>query len=158
MLALPSHRLPWPARLDLARLGDRAARRRDDPAMLDKVGAQMGCARAVYHGGSAGHLPHLDLDRALGQKGTPAAETWTPLAGAGCRLSVPSRENRSGVQILRAAIVVPEKSGARDSAESAHYQILLDYGGQAVWRVDGGVVQRHGSDVRVWSRVSRPRG
>ena len=59
-------RLPWQARVELARLGDHVARRAGDPAELDRAAAAAGCARAVFEAGALGPLPHLDLDNWVG--------------------------------------------------------------------------------------------
>ena len=43
LLALPRDRFPWQARVELARIGDRIARRRGDPALLEEL-ARAGAA------------------------------------------------------------------------------------------------------------------
>jgi len=47
LLALPRERLGWEARVELARLGDRIARRRGDSALLERLAREAGCARGV---------------------------------------------------------------------------------------------------------------
>src|SRR6185503_10115179 len=89
--------LPWNARLELARLAERVARRAGDADALERGGVRRGCAREVFDGGSLGALPHLDLDRAddsrlpppptAGSAGAPPPAEWTRVVASGCRLS-----------------------------------------------------------------------
>jgi cellulose synthase operon protein C len=133
--------LPWQARLELARLFDRAARRAGDANALERGATGRGCAREVFEAGALGLLPHLDLDRPTG--GRPASE-WRPVIASGCRLSLVARDGRPGAQILRAAIEVPEGT----------YELLLDYEGEARVALDGGALHPHGSETRSGPRVT----
>ena len=142
LLALPDgDALPWQARLELARLADRAARRAGDVDALERETARRGCARTVFDAGTLGPLPHLDLD---GAAAAPPAAAWRPLVVSGCRLAVPARDGRPGAERLRAAVDVP----------AGEYDLLLDYDGAALVSLDGGAPLRHGSDVRFGPRVS----
>jgi len=133
--------LPWQARLELARLADRVARRAGDPVALERETARRGCARAVIDAGSLGPLPHLDLDVAAS---APATTAWQPLVASGCRLVIPARDGRPAAERLRAAF----------EASPGTYQLVLDYDGDARVSLDGGAALRHGSETRVGPRVS----
>jgi tetratricopeptide (TPR) repeat protein len=133
--------LPWQARLELARLFDRAARRAGDAGELERGAVGRGCAREVFEAGSLGLLPHLDLDRPSGI--LPTSE-WRPVISSGCRLTVVARDGRPGAEILRAGIEVPEGT----------YELLLDYEGEARVAVDGGRPVPHGSEARSGPRVT----
>jgi tetratricopeptide (TPR) repeat protein len=145
VLALPRERLSWEARVELARLGDRIARRRGDAELLDELARGAGCAREVFQTGTAGALPHLDLENPLPPPGRLAPVQWRGLLTPGCRVSVPSWNARPGVQVLRTSIGVPR----------GRYSVVLDFGGEARLRVDGGSFQRHGDDRGYGPRVSR---
>ncbi len=145
MLSLPRERLAWPARVELARLGDRIARRRGDPALLEELARTAGCARQVFQIGSAGGLPHLDLENPLPKTVTASPRGWRALLTPGCRVSVPSWNARPGVQVLRMSIGVPR----------GHYDVVLDFAGEARVRVDDGAFRRHGDDRGYGPRVSR---
>jgi tetratricopeptide (TPR) repeat protein len=142
LLALPdATALPWPARLELARLGDRAARRAGDAQALDREASRRGCARAVFDAGALGPMPHLDL---AGQAPAPAQTSWRPAIVSGCRVVVATREGRPAAVRLRAAAEVP----------TGTYDLVLDYDGQAAVSVDGTVKFTHGSETRFGPRVS----
>jgi tetratricopeptide (TPR) repeat protein len=143
-----ARRLPWQARLELARLGDHIARRAGVPTALDHAADTGGCARAVFEAGSPGPLPHLDLDNQAGSTLRPAE--WRPAPASGCRISASataSWDGRATAQSLRAAIDV--SAGA--------YDVVLDYAGEGRLTVDGGPALRHGSDVVYGPRVSAAR-
>jgi Flp pilus assembly protein TadD len=142
LLALPdAGALPWAARLELARLADRVARRAGDAAALEQASARRGCARTLFDAGAVGPLPHLDLDAAAP---TPAPSTWRPVLTSGCRLTIPTRDGRPSARRLRAAVDVP----------AGDYELVLDYDGEARVSLDGGAPLRHGSETRVGPRVS----
>ncbi len=145
LLALPRERLAWPARVEMARLGDRIARRRGDPALLEEGARAAGCARQVFEIGTAGGLPHLDLEKPLPRAMTASPRNWRALLTPGCRVSVPSWNARPGAQVLRMAIGVPR----------GRYSVVLDFGGEARLRVDDGAFRRHGDDRAYGPRVSR---
>jgi tetratricopeptide (TPR) repeat protein len=146
LLALPAGSadgtaLPWPARLELARLGDRAARRAGDAQALEREASGRGCADAVFDAGTLGSLPHLDLD---GHAPASAQATWRPAIVSGCRVVVTTREGRPAAVRLRAAAEVP----------AGTYDLVLDYDGQAAVFVDGTAAFTHGSETRFGPRVS----
>jgi tetratricopeptide (TPR) repeat protein len=146
LLALPAAKsegtaLPWPARLELARLGDRAARRAGDAEALDREASRRGCARAVFDAGTLGPLPHLDLDRS---SPPTAPATWRPAIVSGCRVVVTTREGRPAAVRLRAAAEVP----------AGTYDLVLDYDGRAAVSVDGSAALAHGSETLFGPRVS----
>ncbi|HVR64710.1 MAG TPA: tetratricopeptide repeat protein, partial [Polyangia bacterium] len=136
LLALPRDQLPWTAQLELARLGDRAARRRRDPELLARAAETAGCARQVFQAGAVGRLPHVDLDRADSAPAAPPS--WRAATAAGCRLSLSSWDGNAGVQTVRAAI---------DVDGGGTFDLVLDFAGEARLRVDGGAWQRHGSEL-----------
>jgi cellulose synthase operon protein C len=141
VLALPNDgRLSWRARLELARLAERVARRAGDVAALERTARARGCAREVRDAGRLGPLPHLDLDDAA-----PLAAPEATVVAAGCRLTVSTHDGRPGAERLRAAFEAP--AGA--------YDVLLDYDGEARLALDGGAPVRHGSELRYGPRVSR---
>jgi tetratricopeptide (TPR) repeat protein len=133
--------LPWAARLDLARLSERSARRAGDVKALEAGTASRGCARAIFDAGSLGGLPHLDLDRAVA---APPPAEWTPVVASGCRLSLSARDGRPTAERLRGAIDVP----------AGDYDLVLDYDGEARLAVDGAAPLRHGSPLRAGPRTS----
>ena len=145
LLALPRASLPWQARIELARLGDKIAHRRGNPALLDEMARAGGCAREVFQIGTAGGLPHLDLENPLPRAMTAAPRGWRALLTPGCRVSVPSWNARPGVQVLRMAIAVPR----------GRYSVVVDFAGEARLRVDDGAFHRHGGDRVYGPRVSR---
>jgi tetratricopeptide (TPR) repeat protein len=142
LLALPDgEALPWQARIELARLSERAARRAGDPVALERDAIRRGCARSTFDAGTLGPLPHLDLDRVAD---APPAATWTPVTASGCRLTAPARDGRPGAERFRAAVEVP----------AGDYEVVLDYDGEARLALDGGAPLRHGSETRFGPRVS----
>jgi hypothetical protein len=142
LLALPDGAaLPWSARLELARLADRVARRAGDAAALERETARRGCARGLYDAGALGPLPHLDLDAS---SAAPAPATWWPVLASGCRLTIPARDGRPDARRLRASVEVP----------AGTYDLVLDYDGEARVSLDGGATLHHGSESRVGPRVS----
>jgi tetratricopeptide (TPR) repeat protein len=149
VLALSHDHFSWESRVELARLGDRIARRRGDAALLDQQARAAGCAREVFQIGSAGRLPHLDLEAPLPATATAARgpESWRPLLTPGCRVSVPPWNGRPGVQVLKTAVAV----------SAGRYSVVLDFSGEARIRVDGGAFLRHGDESRYGPRVSRNR-
>jgi tetratricopeptide (TPR) repeat protein len=147
LIGLPRARLPWQAQIELARVGDRVARRRGDPELLDELARRSSCAREIFEIGAAGGLPHLDLEAVMPPSAIAPPQRWRPLLTPGCRISVPSFNGRSGVQVLRSAIAVP----------TGGYDIVIDFSGEARLRVDDGAFWRHGDDRRYGPRVSRQR-
>lgn len=145
LLALPRERFPWQARVEMSRIDDRIARRRGDPALLEQLARAGGCARQVFHLGSAGGLPHLDLEKPLPRATTAAPTGWRALLTPGCRVSVPSWNARPGAQVLHMAVGVSR----------GRYSVVLDFGGEARVRVDDGAFRRHGDDRGYGPRVSR---
>jgi hypothetical protein len=142
LLGLPAGDvLPWQARVELAHLAERAARRAGDAGALEREAARRGCARALYDAGPLGPLPHLDLDRA---SAPAAASSWRPVIAAGCRLTVPARDGRPAALRLRAAVDGP---GGR-------YELVLDYDGEARLAVDGAPPVAHGSELRFGPRLA----
>ncbi len=142
LLALPSDgRLPWAARLDLARLGARAARRRGDVAALERTARDRGCARSILDVGSAGGLPYGDLEAPFV---APPASEWRPVLTAGCRVSVRARDGQASAEVLRAAVDVP----------AGDYEVVLDYDGEARVALDGAAPLAHGSAETWGPRVS----
>jgi tetratricopeptide (TPR) repeat protein len=133
--------LPWEARLELARLAERSARRSGDAAALEAGTRGRGCARAIFDAGSLGGLPHLDLDRVAAPP--PPAE-WTSVVASGCRLTLSSRDGRPTAERLRGAFEVP----------AGDYDLVLDYDGEARVALDGSAPLRHGSALRAGPRTS----
>jgi cellulose synthase operon protein C len=144
LLGLPDETaLPWQARLELARLAERKARRAGDAVALERDAIRRGCARSTFDAGTLGPLPHLDLDFDR-HVAASLAVTWAPVMASGCRLTVPARDGRPAAERLRVAVEVP----------SGDYALILDYDGEARLAVDGGGSLRHGSDARFGPRVS----
>ncbi|HVZ74645.1 MAG TPA: hypothetical protein VHJ20_19820 [Polyangia bacterium] len=142
LLALPADaRLPWLARLDLARLDARAARRRGDADLLEKVARARGCARDVRDAGSAGPLAFGDLDTTFP---APAPSDWRSVVTSGCRVSMRSEDGRPSAEVLRAAVDGP----------GGVYDLVLDYDGEARVALDGAPPLAHGSGDRWGPRVS----
>jgi tetratricopeptide (TPR) repeat protein len=144
LLALSPHRLPWQARFELAQLGDRVARRRGQPELLERLARVAGCPAEVMLAGTTGGLPHLDLDAAPRGEATPTRGNRKRLMPAGCRVSIPSWDGRPGAQRLLIPVTVP----------GGTHQIVLDFPGEGRVRVDGGRLHHHGSEAHYGPRVS----
>jgi hypothetical protein len=142
LVAVPaSGRLPWLARLELARLDVRAARRRGDLAAVERAARARGCAREVWDAGSAGPTPFADLDVAFA---TPPAADWRPAVTSGCRVSFHARDGQASAEVLRAAIDGP----------GGQYDLVVDFDGEARVSLDGGAALAHGSGDAWGPRVS----
>ena len=140
LLSLPTDRLPWPARVAIDGLIDGVARRRGDAVLLRGRPARVGCLTEVAMVGAVGRLPHLDLAVPL----PPGAGPSRRLEPSGCRLQVESREGVATVRVLTAKLP-PLPAGA---------QLVLDYGGPALIRIDGGAWRSHTSAHRYGPRWS----
>jgi len=137
--------LPWPARLELARLAEEIARRDGDPARMQREATAAGCAPALVDAGRLGPLPHLDL-RAPAPAGRPGAG-WRTVEASGCHVDLaPGLDGRADARLLRAAIEVA--NGA--------YDVVLDDPGEA-WVAIDGLWVAHGSARRYGPRVSAAR-
>jgi hypothetical protein len=130
ILALPRDRLPWRAQYLLASLGAEIARRRADTALLEREARRSGCLPDLRLDGVAGRFPYLDL---LSHEVRPAKPARV-LARSGCRFTTPSTDSLPGVRVLHAEI----------DLSAGHYQVVLDYAGPALLRVDGGPWHHHG--------------
>ena len=136
--------LPWPARLELARLAEEAARRDGDPRRMQQEATADGCAPALVDAGRLGPLPHLDL-LAPPPAGAPAG--WRPIAASGCHVDLaPALDGRADARLLRAAIEVAD----------GPYDVVLDDAGEA-WMTIDGLSVAHGSARRYGPRVSAAR-
>ncbi len=130
ILRLPPERFSWPARLILAEIDDRVARRRGDPVILSRAALRSGCVGRAQLLGTLGKLPHLDLEIDAAPQGLSR-----DLAASGCRLLLPALEGEAGVRALAAEFKIPVPGG--------EYVVVLDHSGPASLRVDGGSWQRH---------------
>ena len=130
ILALSPERLPWRAQYGLASLAVEIARRRADTDLLEKQARRWGCPAELRLVGVAGRLPYLDL---LSNQVRPA-QPERVLAHSGCRFTTPSTDPLPGVRVIRSEIEV----------RAGHYQVVLDYAGPALLRVDGGPWHHHG--------------
>jgi len=130
VMALSPERLPWRAQYGLASLAVEIARRRADTDLLEMQARRWGCPAEMRLVGVAGRLPFLDL---LSNQVRPAKPARV-LARSGCRFTTPSTDPLPGVRVLRSEIDV----------RAGHYQVVLDYPGPAVLRVDGGPWHHHG--------------
>jgi len=144
VLALPRDRLPWRAQYLLASLCSEIARRRADAGLLEKEARRSGCPAELRLVGVAGRLPYLDLLSHEVRVAKPARA----LARSGCRFTTPSTDLLPGVRMLHSEI----------DLGAGHYQVVLDYGGPAVLRVDGGPWHHHGDSSEAfgprWSALS----
>jgi Tfp pilus assembly protein PilF len=124
ILALPRERLPWRAQYLLASLCTKIARRRADAGLLEKEARRSGCLSELRLVGVAGRLPYLDLLSTQVRPATPDRA----LARSGCRFTTPSTDPLPGVRVLH----------SESDLHAGHYQVVLDYAGPALLRVDGG--------------------
>jgi tetratricopeptide (TPR) repeat protein len=129
VLALPRQRLPWRAQYLLASLGTEIARRRADAGLLEREARRSGCVPELRLVGVAGRLPYLDL---LSEQVRPA-KPERALARSGCRFTTPSTDPLPGVRVLHSEI----------DLHAGHYQVVLDYAGPALLRVDSGPWYHH---------------
>ncbi len=148
VLALPRDRLPWRAQYLLASLAIEIARRRADADLLQREALRSGCLTELRLVGVAGRLPYLDLlSNRVRSDGPERA-----LARLGCRFTTPSTDPLPGVRILQSEVDL------RPGTD----QIVLDYAGPALLRVDGGPWHHHGDSPEVfgprWSALSLPVG
>jgi hypothetical protein len=130
VMALSPDRLPWRAQYLLASLFAEIARRRADADLLERLARRSGCLTELRLAGVAGRLPYLDLSSNQMRSAKPVRA----LARSGCRFTTPSTDALPGARVLYSAIDVP----------AGHYQVVLDYAGPALLRVDGGPWHHHG--------------
>ena len=130
ILTLSPERLAWRAQYGLASLAVEIARRRADTDLLERQARRWGCPAELRLVGVAGRLPYLDL---LSNQVRPA-QPARALARAGCRFITPSTDPLPGVRVIHSEIEV----------RAGHYQVVLDYAGPALLRVDGGPWHHHG--------------
>jgi tetratricopeptide (TPR) repeat protein len=144
VLALPRERLPWRVQYLLASLSIEIARRRADPDLLESEARRSGSPAELRLVGVAGRLPYLDL---LSNEVRPANPART-LARSGCQFTTPSTDALPGVRVLQSEVDV----------RAGHYQLVLDYSGPALLRVDGGPWHHHGDSPEAfgprWSAQS----
>jgi tetratricopeptide (TPR) repeat protein len=147
LLSLPTENLDWPARLAVEGATDGVARRRGDGRLLAAAQRRGGCLTVVTLQGAVGRLPHLDLAAAL-----PAqAAAPRPLELSGCRLLIDPQEGVSTVRVLEAVVAAPPAGG----------RLIVDFGGPALVRFDGGDWRTHTSLHRHgprWSAFDLPPG
>jgi tetratricopeptide (TPR) repeat protein len=140
LLSLRARALPWRTRLPIEEARDSIARRRGEGDLLRKTEIQQGCLQRMQWIGSAGSFPHLDLAEAP----TGPSVTNRVIEASGCLLTLPEREGRPGVHVLRAPV----------STSSHRVLLVLDYAGPALMRVDGGSFTEHGSASTFGPRAS----
>jgi tetratricopeptide (TPR) repeat protein len=136
ILALPRDRLPWRAQYLLATLSIEIARRRADAELLQSEARRAGCTAELRMVGVAGRLPYLDLS----SKQVRPAEPARTLARLGCRFTTPSTDALPGVRLLQSEIDV----------RAGFYQMVLDYAGPALLRVDGGPWHHHADSAETF--------
>jgi tetratricopeptide (TPR) repeat protein len=142
-----SPRLPWLARVELARVGDELAREADDADLLARTARAVGCAESAFEVATLGPFAHLDLDRPHPAR-APGPDAWRPLIASGCRLDVPqSAEGRGDARLLRAAV----------DASAGDYDVVLDFGDEARVEIDGRTALVHGSARHYGPRLSAVR-
>jgi hypothetical protein len=148
VLALPRDRLPWRVQYLLASLCIEIARRRADTDLSQKEARRSGCLTELRFTGVAGRLPYLDLLSNDVRSAKPARQ----LARSGCRFTTPGTDPLPGVRTLQSDV----------DLRAGTYQIVLDYAGPALLRVDGGPWHHHGDSPEVfgsrWSALSLPLG
>ena len=148
VLALPRDRLPWRAQHLLGSLAIEIARRRADTDLLGKEARRSGCPTELRLVGVAGRLPYLDLS----SNDVRSAKPERALARLGCRFTTSSTDPLPGVRVLQSEV----------DLRAGTYQIVLDYAGPALLRVDGGPWHHHGDSPEVlgsrWSARSLPLG
>lgn len=132
ILTLPRAQLPWQTQYLLAMLTDSVARRRADAPMLERESQRAGCLANLRTDGVAGRLPYLELEA---EKIERDATSPAPRR-SGCRFEVVTASRRGGVRVLRADIEV----------EPGTYDLVIDYAGPALTRVDGGPWHHHGDN------------
>ncbi len=140
LLALQSRGLSWRARLAIEEARDYIGRRRGEGELLRRTELQQGCLQRVQWMGVAGSFPNLDL----AQEPIGPAPAARELQASGCVLTLPEREGRPGVHILRAPI----------ATAAGRVLLVLDYSGPALIRVDGGPFVEHGSARAFGPRAS----
>ena len=91
--------------------------------------------------GSAGSFPNLDL--AQPPSGPPPSPPPL-LEASGCILTLPERDGRPGVHVVRAPVVT----------SAGRVLFVLDYAGPALIRIDGGPFIEHGSARAFGPRAS----
>ncbi len=144
---LTAANLSWEARFAVANLQDRTARRGGDPELLARVAREAGCLGSFVTMPSLGRLPHLDLDR----PDVPDITAEAPgsvVRASGCRASIPSFEDRAGVERLRAEIQI---------REPGTFDVILSFRGEARVIVDHGSPRRHGEAYAYGPWVSATR-
>jgi hypothetical protein len=144
VLALSTDRLPWRAQYLLASLAVEISRLRADVDLLERQARRLGCLSELRLAGVAGRLPYLDLSSTEVRSAKPGRA----LARSGCRFTTPSTDPLPGVRVLDSTIDV----------RAGTYQIVLDYAGPALLRVDGGPWHHHGDSPEGfgsrWSALS----
>ncbi|HJX53772.1 MAG TPA: tetratricopeptide repeat protein [Polyangia bacterium] len=144
VLAQPRDRLPWRAQYLLASLSIEIARRRADMDLLESEARRSGCLAELHLLGVAGRLPYLDLSSNDVRPAHPART----LARSGCQFTTPSTDALPGVRTLQSEVDV----------RAGHYDIVLDYAGPALLRVDGGAWHHHADSPEAfgtrWSALS----
>lgn len=148
ILRLPmSAGLSWEERFAVANLQDRVARRRGDPDLLARVGRAAGCVASFMAPPALGRLPHLDLDRPAAPFASAGASPRVAHA-SGCRVAVPSFEDRSGAQRMLADVEVHD---------AGVFDVVVSFRGEARVIVDGGSPRHHGREQAYGPRVSATR-
>ena len=144
VLALSPDTLPWRAQYLLASLFAEIARRRADAELLERNARRSGCLAELRLVGVGGRLPYLDL---LSNEVRPARPARA-LARSGCRFTTPRTDALPGVRLFQAEVDRP----------AGHYQLVLDYAGPALLRVDGGPWHHHGDSAEAfgprWSALA----
>jgi tetratricopeptide (TPR) repeat protein len=165
MTLLGSFHGDWRTHFELTMLADEMARRRADPQLLARVAAQSGCLRDFRVMRPAGVLPHLDLDAPMatlpaGGDHAVEAKPWQrAVHAAGCRVSLPSFEGRSGAQRVQVEVDVAAassdpRSGTRSAATPGAFDLVLEFSNEARLAVDGGPARKHGGEFQFGPRIS----
>ena len=138
--------LPWPARLDMARVAEELARRAGDPSRLARESAAVGFAPSLTDAGRLGPLAHLDLEAPEPASARNSA-VWRTLTASGDHVDLaPALDGRADARLLRAAVEVSE----------GVYQVIVDDPGEAWLSVDG-VGFAHGAANRYGPRITATR-
>ena len=144
LIVLKPDRLPWQAQYALALTVIDIARRRADESLLAKELTRAGCVSTVAYVGIAGRLPYLDLDA----EGPLFEIQPRGLVATGCQFQLNAADGQAAVRILRSEVELKQ----------GRYDIVLDYGGPARLRVDGGHWHRHGGRSTCTARAGRRSG
>lgn len=133
ILSLPRERLPWRVQYLLAVLSQDIAGRRADAALAEEQARRHGCSIELRLTGQAGRLSYLDL----ASEPVKVVQPARVLQRVGCRFSTPALDPLPGVRVLR----------ARLDMRGPHW-IVLDAGGPALLRVDGGPWHHHADSAQ----------